>query len=124
MGDPGCWQGKARGQSLEPVPAHASVLLTSPPEAVEPDTPNFLRQADPAGLKDNLPHRKWNQIASPWLISHRWPPAWARSPVKIGQRDLGLEQGTGPPLLPTGLKSRRFADRMAEAPFPRCALVG
>src|ERR1700726_3506905 len=42
MGDPRLRQGQARGQSLEPVPAHTSVLLASPPEAVEPDAPNFL----------------------------------------------------------------------------------
>ena len=42
MGDPSLRQGPARGHSLEPVPAHASVLLASPPEAVEPDAPNFL----------------------------------------------------------------------------------
>jgi hypothetical protein len=44
MSDPRLRQREARGHGSEPVPAHAPVLLASPPEAVEPDAPDFLQE--------------------------------------------------------------------------------
>jgi hypothetical protein len=44
MSDPRLRQREARGQSLEPVPAHAPGFLALPPEAVEPNAPDFPKE--------------------------------------------------------------------------------
>ena len=44
MSDPRGRQVQTRGHSLKPVPAHTPVLLAPPPQAVEPYSPDLLKE--------------------------------------------------------------------------------
>jgi hypothetical protein len=38
------WQEQAPGESVEPASVHAPILLASPLQAIEPDTPDLMTE--------------------------------------------------------------------------------
>jgi len=118
MRDPRLRQGQARGHSLEPVPAHAPVLLAPPPETVEADALAVLQE--PVERTPVVRHAEVAVMAA----EHAATPAVSSSNRRCVERRSRRASLASRSSIPVRTATHVLSLTICDVEFGKCALVG